>query len=111
MARGWSLPEEFAVLIEVHADLDELLAQEAPEPSKLAVGLSALLPSASDPNWSERERFEEIYGKLRGPEWPEVIDLLSQVDTDFEEFAPVLKLAVPGRSLVDSYNETAEASA
>jgi HD-like signal output (HDOD) protein len=111
MARGWSLPEEFAVLIEVHADLDELLTQESPEPSKLAVSLSALLPSASDPNWSERERFEEIYGKLRGPEWPEVVDLLAQVDTDFEEFAPVLKLAVPGRSLVDSYNETAEASA
>ncbi|MEQ8789104.1 MAG: HDOD domain-containing protein [Pirellulaceae bacterium] len=111
MARGWSLPEEFAVLIEVHADLDELLAAETPEPNKLAVSLSALLPSASDPSWGERERFEEIYAKLRGPEWPEIVDLLGQVDTDFEEFAPVLKLAVPGRSLVDSYNETADASA
>jgi HD-like signal output (HDOD) protein len=110
MARGWSLPEEFAVLIETHADLVVLL-ENGSEPSKLAVALSALLPSASDAEWGERQWFEETYTKLRGPEWPEITGVLGQVDTDFEEFAPVLKLAVPGRSLVESYNEPADANA
>ena len=111
MARGWSLPEEFAVLIEVHADLDELLTAAEPESGKLAVGLSALLPSASDPDWSERERFEEVFAKLRGKGWPELVALLEQIDTEFQEFAPVLKLAVPGRTLVESYQTAAQASA
>jgi HD-like signal output (HDOD) protein len=111
MARGWSLPEEFAVLIEAHADLDELLAAADPNPSKVAVSLSALLPSASDPEWSERERFEAAMGKLRKSNWPELVKLLEQVDGEFEEFAPMLKLAVPGRSLVDSYQAAAQANA
>jgi HD-like signal output (HDOD) protein len=111
MARGWSLPEEFAVLIEVHANLDELLASKEPDPSKLAVGLSALLPSASDPDWSERERFEDTFCRMRKPNWPELAKLLEQVDGEFEEFAPVLKLAVPGRTLVDSYQSAAQPTA
>jgi HD-like signal output (HDOD) protein len=111
MARGWSLPEEFAVLIEVHADLDELLSAPEPEPGKVAVGLSALLPSASDPDWTERDRFEEVFSKLRRDNWPETAVLLEQIDNEFQEFAPVLKLAVPGRTLVESYQAAAQASA
>ena len=111
MARGWSLPEEFAVLIEHHADLDELLAAPEREPAKLAVGLSSLLPSAADPDWGERDEFDRIYTELRGNESQEVTELLGQIDGEYEEFAPVLKLSVPGKTLVESYQAATEASA
>ena len=111
MARGWSLPEEFAVLIEAHADLDELLAAPERAPAKLSVGLSSLLPSAADPDWSERDEFERIYTELRGNDCPEPTELLGQIDSEYEEFAPVLKLSTPGRTLVESYQAGVEASA
>ncbi|MDX1944278.1 MAG: HDOD domain-containing protein [Pirellulaceae bacterium] len=98
MARHWSLPEEFARLIEAHTNLDALLAENSKDTGKLAVSLSALLPANQDQNWSEREKFLAAYGKLatgRGT----AEQMFAQVDKEFAEFAPVLKLAVPAKSL------------
>lgn len=100
IARGWSLPEEFAVLIESHADI-ERLAGETNEPGKVSVALSALLPASHDDAWPERDSFVGYYERLRG-DGPSVEELLAQIDVEFEEFAPVLKLSTPTQTLLDS---------
>lgn len=101
MARGWSLPEEFAVLIEAHADLEDWLGEENYHPGKVSVALAALLPAASDPAWHDRERFEQVYDYLCGEEGPALADLLTEIDDQFDEFAPVIKIAKPAKSLAD----------
>jgi len=105
MARSWSLPETFAVLIEAHPNLDELLAVAKPPIPELSVSLSALLPAVHDPDWTERGEFERVYNKISTPGSPALVDLLHEVDASYEEFAPVLKLAVPSRTLVICYEE------
>jgi HD-like signal output (HDOD) protein len=105
IARKWNLPEEFAQLIEHHIDLDELLADPAAEPSQLAVALSSMLPVSSDDHWADSHQFEAAYARLKGPNGPTIPELLGQIDEQFAEFAPVLDIAVPARSLVDCYHE------
>ncbi|EAQ82350.1 HDOD domain-containing protein [Blastopirellula marina] len=102
IARGWSLPEEFAVLIESHADIEQLV-NEPNEPGKVSVALSALLPASNDEAWPERDTFVGYYEQLRGS-GPSVEELLAQIDVEFEEFAPVLKLTTPTQTLVDSFH-------
>jgi HD-like signal output (HDOD) protein len=100
MARQWSLPEEFAQLIEAHTQLDRFLAEESKDIGKVSVALSALLPSAHDEMWYERGKFLSAFDTLtrnRGS----VVEIFAQIDREFTEFAPVLKLATPGKLLVD----------
>ena len=100
MARHWSLPEEFAKLIETHTQLDQLMTSSTKEVGKLAVALSALLPANHDEQWYEREKFLAAYETLAANRGRQVADLFAQIDTEFAEFAPVLKLATPAKSLV-----------
>jgi HD-like signal output (HDOD) protein len=99
MARHWSLPEEFAKLIEWHTELDKLVAENSKEIGKLSVALSALLPANHDEQWYEREKFVAVYEKLAQGR-KSIADLFAQIDAEFAEFAPVLKLAIPAKSLV-----------
>src|SRR5438067_1903843 len=110
MARQWSLPEQFAQLIEAHTELDEFLAEGCKDPGKLSVALSALLPAAHDDEWYEREKFLSAYKHLSGGHTP-IAEVFALVDRGFTEFAPVLKLATPAKSLVQHVSETTTASA
>jgi len=103
MARQWNLPEGFAALIENHPAIDHWAAQPDRSPGNLAVAMSALLPTAGDPAWIECERFEDIYHSVCPSDGPSLADMLAQIDKEFAEFAPVLKIATAGESLVDSY--------
>jgi HD-like signal output (HDOD) protein len=105
IARQWNLPEQFAVLIENHVAVDVWIEQRQREPAKLAVALSALLPSTSDSFWIERGEFETCYGRAAPPASPSVPAMLAQIDSEFEKFAPVLKVSTPAKSLLDWYQE------
>jgi len=107
MARQWNLPDGFAVLVESHPAIERWAGEAQSEPGKLAVALSALLPAAADPTWTDREEFEDYYRKVTPNSAPDVAELLDEVDQQFAQFAPVLKLATPSRSLVASLRETA----
>jgi HD-like signal output (HDOD) protein len=107
MCRAWSLPEEFAVLIESHTKLDQLLAEKCKTPGKLAVALSALLPAAADKEWTEREKFEAAFHQLSAGKGAKLGDFLKQVDKLFAEFAPVLRLTTPARTLEQYLQEAA----
>jgi len=110
MARHWNLPEQFAVLVESHADVEKWIAAPAENPARLAVAMSALLPAVSDSQWWEAARFEDYYRQLSGPTSPKVSEFLANVDQQFTEFAPILKLATPAKSLVESYEEALAAA-
>jgi HD-like signal output (HDOD) protein len=107
MARQWNLPDEFALLVEHHQQIDRWAAQPKAEPGRLAVALSALLPPIADPAWEECGLFERYYQRIAPAGSPAAVELLAQIDQEFTEFAPVLKLATPAKSLVDCFNEAA----
>jgi HD-like signal output (HDOD) protein len=100
MARGWKLPEGFAALVEMHIHLDRL-DQARPDRREASVCLASLLPSTCDAAWPERDQFVTAYQSLAPEPRPAVDAILQAVDNEFSEFAPVLKLAVPTRPLVD----------
>ena len=107
MARQWNLPEAFAVMIESHLAIDELVSAASPQPTKLGVALSALLPTVADPMWLDAASFETYYRQAAPSGSRSIPEMLALVDEQFEQFAPVLRLSTPAKSLVDSFNEMA----
>ncbi len=107
MARRWNLPGQLAELIENHLAVDTWAAQPEKEPASLAVALAGLLPAASDPLWTECEAFEACYEKVKPAGSPPVAAMLAQIDGEFAQFAPVVKMGVPAKSLLDRYHEVA----
>jgi HD-like signal output (HDOD) protein len=105
MSRQWNLPEEFAVLIERHADLDELLVAGDASPGQLAVALSSLLPAVSDEQWSEFAQFEGCFRQLSPAAGGSAAEFLEKIDLEFVDFAPVLKITAPAKSLLTRYTE------
>ena len=110
MARQWNLPDAFAVLIENHLEIDRWMQQPETEPANLAVAMSALLPTIGDPRWTDCAKFESCYERVCPGGGPTIVELLERIDQEFADFAPVLKLTLPGKSLVDAHNEVAAAS-
>jgi HD-like signal output (HDOD) protein len=105
MARQWNLPEAFADMIEAHTDVDKYVAECKSQPGKASVAISALLPSVTDPVWTECHLFEKNYELTCPQGGPSVAEMLAQIDELFVSFAPVLKVSNPSKSLVDCYNE------
>lgn len=101
VARQWNLPETFATLIESHLDVERWSRHPDSEPERLAVSLSALLPTADDSDWSEARIFERYYQKVKPAGAPAIEELLVDTDRDFADFAPVLKLSIPEETLAD----------
>ncbi|MGN6133759.1 MAG: HDOD domain-containing protein [Aureliella sp.] len=99
LVRNWRLPEEFAVLIERHPNLDGLLSANPPLRDAAAVALASLLPSCRDQQWEERDEFLQGCAQLLPGSADLLPGLLQEVDAGFEEFAPILKLPIPQRSL------------
>lgn len=106
LVRNWRLPEEFAVLIERHPNLDALLNHQPPQRDAAAVALASLLPSCRDQQWEERNEFLVGCDRLLGNEATQLAEIATEVDASFEEFAPLLKLPVPERSLSQLIAET-----
>jgi HD-like signal output (HDOD) protein len=111
MARQWNLPDAFAQLIGGHTAIDRWLASEGVEPGYLAVSLSSLLPAIADGNWPECAKFESCYQRMARRGSPTVVDLLQQIDREFDDFAPVLRLGSPKKSLAAAYEDVAAAVA
>jgi HD-like signal output (HDOD) protein len=111
MARQWNLPDDFAGLVEHHHAVDRWASEAQVHPGKFVVALSALLPTVVDPLWNECPLFEHYYAKVAPAGSPPAHELLAQVDHEFTDFAPLLKLGTPSKSLVESFSEMASAAA
>jgi HD-like signal output (HDOD) protein len=108
LCRNWRLPEEFAILIERHPALDELLDGPKPCYDAACVALASLLPSCKDSDWDEESEFLEGLEKVSQGKAIDLHLLLSAVDASFAEFAPLLQVQVPEKTLS---NWLAESSA
>jgi HD-like signal output (HDOD) protein len=98
LARSWRLPEGFASTIEQHAVVEELDADQI-GPGLRIVSLSALLPSTCDPTWEDREAFLAGFQRIAKTEMRTAEEFLRDIDREFTDFAPFLKLAQPAKSL------------
>ena len=99
LVRNWRLPEEFAVLIERHPNFDELMSSNPPQKDAACVALAALLPSCRDEQWEERAAFEAGLSTVSAGEVAKINEILAEADATFAEFAPIMKLPVPTKSL------------
>lgn len=108
LAKQWRMPSEFIDLIGSHCNMDDAVATRVSQPGRLAVALSSLLPPVSDPTWHEVDRFERLYEACKPPDSTCVAELLAQIDQQFADFAPVLKVQEPARSLAAVYQAVHE---
>jgi HD-like signal output (HDOD) protein len=108
MARKWKLPEASAKLIERHVAIDELAATEGADAAEVAVALSSMLPTTSDKAWHECATFEKFFNRVLPKTAPSIIEILTLIDREFLDFAPVLKIANPAKSLVESFSESTD---
>jgi HD-like signal output (HDOD) protein len=104
MVRQWKLSDEFASLIEGHAGGDGHSLQSGGDLGRSIVALSSLLPAAADPLWVECAAWEECLGRLC-PDADTPAHLLEQVDGEFDEFSPVLRLSRPRKLLIECHQE------
>jgi HD-like signal output (HDOD) protein len=105
MARQWNLPEDFANLIENHLQVPNDRGQQPRDARVTAVAMSALLPTVADPAWSECSRLEHCYDSVRPSGSIALPELLAGLDREVAQFAPVLKISMPAKSLSDCYAE------
>lgn len=105
MARQWKLPEEFAAAVEVHTTTENILNEGKAATLRVAVALSSLLPSSSDETWFDGPQFDQLALALRPASAPTLAAIMEKVDSEFGDFAPLLKIATPGKSLSDYYSE------
>jgi HD-like signal output (HDOD) protein len=100
LCRSWKLPEEFAAIIERHTEFSELVNAVPRKLDAACVALASLLPACKDDVWEERDVFVAGLTQLLPSGSGTVHDLLKQADDSFDEFAPLMNLPVPERSLV-----------
>jgi HD-like signal output (HDOD) protein len=99
LCRNWRLPEEFAILIERHPALDELLDGPSPRSDAACVALGSLLPTCKDTQWDEESEFLAGIERISAGRTLDLFQLMASVDASFEEFAPLLKIQVPEKNL------------
>lgn len=98
VAQKWKLPESLCRLIENHTMIDERWGHSKAMLGQLCVSLSALLPSSAFEGWHDKGEFLRVFSQ-QPPSRGSIEDLFTQVDRDMEQFAPLLKLNTPSRTL------------
>lgn len=96
----WGLPEHFGSMIQVHTQLPEDLWRSSNQEGAL-IALSSLLPACKDEDWHDQEQMVSSFGEFSNEGKTTLSTVLSQVDTEFQDFAPLLKLSSSTRPLVD----------
>ncbi|WP_236624674.1 HDOD domain-containing protein [Rhodopirellula sp. SWK7] len=101
LAKRWNLPEEFVTLIAQHTQMEDLLGKGDLSRGPACVALASLLPSCQDAEWHEKSDFLSAFKRLIDPSDDVLQAILTEVDEQTAEFAPLLKLPVPERTLAD----------
>ncbi len=101
LCRNWHLPEDFAVLIERHPSLNDLLVGTHPRLDAACVALAALLPSSKDNEWDEEEEFHAGLRAIDTNNKIELSSVASSVDEGMQDFAPILNIAMPEKGMVE----------
>ncbi|MCU0708675.1 MAG: HDOD domain-containing protein [Pirellula sp.] len=99
LCRRWHLPEDFAVLVERHPSVHELLSGSKPQIAAACVALAALLPACKDTEWSEESEFQSWFERIDQNHQISLPELMAKVDEAMEGFAPILNLPKPEKPL------------
>lgn len=105
LARNWKLPESFADLIQNHTHLERLLTAGTAAQGPACVALASLLPSTVDDSWPERAMLLDGFRRLTEESEATLLVLLEETDASTADFAPLLKLPTPKRSLADHWRD------
>jgi HD-like signal output (HDOD) protein len=108
MARWWSFPEPLVTMVENHCQSSFGNIQPGDITGDLIVALSGCLPSTADTTWPEVRLMEQAYHAAMGDAALPLPRLLSQIDVEYAELAPLMKLPVSDQSLADFYRQTDE---
>ncbi|MEM9368777.1 MAG: HDOD domain-containing protein [Planctomycetota bacterium] len=101
LATRWKLPEEFVRLIAEHTDASSIAtADDDASRGAACVALASLLPACADEGWDERDAFTKGFQTLSGQSMEQLTSLLQEIDEQTAEFAPLLRLPVPDKTLV-----------
>ncbi len=103
LARNWKLPDSFATLIQNHTQLESLLCAGSSSYGPACVALASMLPCGSDELWPEKDEFVSGYRRLSSANDQELSALFAETDEATAEFAPLLKLPAPRKSLIDHW--------
>ena len=111
MGRQWNLPDEFITLVQHHTTLDEMLNTPGTPPGQLAVALwRCCLPAPTTPGTSATVS-SAAFQALCPAGGPTIVEFLEKIDHEFAEFAPLMKIATPAKSLAASYQESTQPTA
>lgn len=108
MARQWHLPDEFASLVESHLSVEDWATHPQGHLDRLSVAMSAMLPTTADRGWTEFGQFDSYYDRIRTASSPGLESLLTQIDQEFAELAPVLNIPLPAVPLAENYRRAVE---
>ncbi len=104
LASAWALPAGFIKLIKNHTHLETLLEAGPAERDAACVAVASLLPSCVDDHWEEREQFEAGFQRVIDGQSVDLLELFAEVDQAAADFAPMLKLPTPKRTLLEYWN-------
>jgi len=95
----WKLPEILVDMTSNHLQVPTTSADFTQFPERSVVALSALLPSAAQAEWSERERFISTFDLCLPGKAQLYTALFDKVDREFDQYASLLHIAPPKRSM------------
>lgn len=108
LCRMWNMPPDFAKLIERHPSFHDLLEAGQAGADCACIAVAALLPSCSENVWREQHDFFWSVSRITVAHHVDFASLFLSVDRDFEEFAPLLSLPLPDKSLAMLFKEAAQ---
>lgn len=103
LARNWKLPDTFANLIQNHTHLEQLFSEGESAYGPVCVAIGSLLPCCREENWSERDMFYDGFKRLTSDGENQLLKLLAETDESTAQFAPLLRLPVPKKSLIQMW--------
>jgi HD-like signal output (HDOD) protein len=100
LTERWKLPADFVALIAQHTCRIDWGSTPSNQLGVACVALSSLLPSSCDSAWNERAEFLDGYTSLTESSTEQLRQLLGEVDRAANDFAPLLRLTAPARTLL-----------
>ncbi|MGL4943647.1 MAG: HDOD domain-containing protein [Thermoguttaceae bacterium] len=104
LAEIWKLPEQLGKIVANHGDTDIVKRGPAKEiiEQQIAV-VASFLPMTIREEWQEHETFLDLSTTLGG-ESLDIEDIFAKIDKEYEQYAAILSLPKPHRTLVDLLN-------